>query len=79
LRIGIHCSIAGSLDRAALKAHELGANALQIFSCSPRMWRAKDPDTQQIRDFRSARERHEIWPLIIHDNYLINLAAPGSP
>jgi deoxyribonuclease-4 len=75
LRIGIHCSTAGSLERAALKAHELGANTLQIFSASPRMWRAKAPDPAQVRLMARARERHDLRPLVVHANYLINLAA----
>jgi deoxyribonuclease IV len=79
LRIGIHCSTSGSLERAALKAHELGANTLQIFSSSPRMWRAKPPDPDQVLLFRRAREKHGLAPLVIHDSYLINLAsAPGE-
>lgn len=78
-RIGIHCSTAGSLERAAIKAHELGANTFQIFSASPRMWRAKTPDPDQILQLRRHRERHDLHPLIIHDSYLINLAsAPGE-
>jgi deoxyribonuclease-4 len=78
LRIGIHCSTAGSLERAAIKAHELGANTLQIFSASPRMWRAKRPDPGQIKLLAGERARHDITPLVIHDSYLINLAAPPS-
>ena len=38
LRIGIHTSIAGDMTGALEMAHGLGANALQIFSSSPRMW-----------------------------------------
>jgi deoxyribonuclease-4 len=75
LRIGIHTSIAGSLERAALKAHEVGANTFQIFSSSPRMWRAIPPDPAQIRLMRKAREKYDLYPLVIHDNYLINLAS----
>jgi deoxyribonuclease IV len=77
-RIGIHCSTAGSLERAGLKAHELGANAFQIFSASPRMWRTKQPDKDQIARLHEVRERHDLTPLIIHDSYLINLASPPS-
>ncbi|HEY3939732.1 MAG TPA: deoxyribonuclease IV [Bryobacteraceae bacterium] len=77
-RIGIHCSTAGSLERAALEARELGANTLQIFSASPRMWRAKMPDPRQIRLFADQRARHDLKPLAIHQSYLINLAAPPS-
>ena len=75
MRIGIHCSTAGSLEKAALKAAELGGNALQIFSSSPRMWRPSQPDPFKIRDFRRAREKHDIYPVAIHANYLINLAS----
>lgn len=79
LRIGIHTSIAGSLEKAALKAAELGANTFQIFSASPRMWRAAMPEPAAIRRLQEARERLDLAPLAVHDNYLINLAAadPG--
>lgn len=75
MRIGIHTSISGSLEKAALKAAEFGANTFQIFSASPRTWRAGIPDPAQIRLLRLAREKHDLYPLVIHDNYLINLAS----
>jgi len=78
VRIGIHCSTAGSLERAAIKARELGANTLQIFSASPRMWKAKRPDPRQIKLLEQERATHDLAPLVIHDSYLINLAAPAS-
>src|SRR5665213_2228855 len=74
LRIGIHTSRAKSLESAALKAGELGVNTFQIFSASPRMWRASAPDPADIRLFRTARERLDLYPLAIHVNYLVNLA-----
>ena len=74
LRIGIHTSRSKSLESAALKAGELGANTFQIFSASPRMWRAVPPDTTDIRRLRTARERLDLFPLTIHANYLVNLA-----
>jgi len=78
LRIGIHTSTAGSLEKAAIKAAELGANAFQIFSASPRMWRTKTPDPGKIKLLHLQREQHDLHPLVIHDSYLINLAAPPS-
>ncbi len=75
LRLGIHTSIAGSLENAALRAAELDANTFQIFSASPRMWRASMPSPEDIRRLRAVRERLDLTPLVIHDNYLINLAA----
>jgi len=75
LRIGIHTSIAGTLEKSALKAAELGANTFQIFSASPRMWRAAMPPRHEIAAFRRARERLDLYPLAVHANYLINLAS----
>jgi deoxyribonuclease-4 len=75
MRIGIHTSISGSLEKAAVKAAELGANTFQIFSSSPRMWRPSLPDPIAIRILGRLREKHDLYPLVIHDNYLINLAS----
>jgi deoxyribonuclease-4 len=63
------------LEQSALKAYELGANTFQIFSASPRMWRAGMPDFAHVRRLRDARERLDLHPLAIHTNYLINLAS----
>lgn len=75
LRIGIHTFTGGSLEKAALKAAELGANTFQIFSASPRMWKSRPADAQQIRLLNAARELHDLTPLVIHVNYLVNLAS----
>ncbi len=75
MRLGIHTSIAGSLERSALKAAELGANTFQIFSSSPRQWRASIPATAAIKLLQRERDKHDLAPLVIHDNYLINLAS----
>lgn len=79
IRIGIHTSIAGDVVRALDLAHGLGANALQIFSASPRMWergtsRISEADA---RRFRERRKELGLGPLVVHDNYLINLASPN--
>ncbi len=80
LRVGIHTSIAGDISGALEIAHGLGANALQIFSSSPRMW-AGDRDSSRIAAadaarFRERRRELGLGPLVIHTNYLINLASP---
>src|SRR5207302_985591 len=77
LRIGIHTSIAGSYLNALESARKLGCNALQIFSASPRMWQggsARIPDVD-AQAFRARRDELRLGPLVIHANYLINLAA----
>jgi deoxyribonuclease-4 len=78
-RVGIHTSIAGDITGALEIAHGLGANALQIFSSSPRMWshgRARIAEAEAQR-FRARRRELGLGPLVIHDNYLINLASPN--
>jgi deoxyribonuclease-4 len=75
VRIGLHTSIAGALERAALEAAELGANTFQIFSSSPRQWKASVPSAPAIALLNKAREKYDLTPLVIHDNYLINLAS----
>lgn len=78
-RIGIHTSIAGDISGALEIAHGLGANALQIFSSSPRMW-VRGPSRISEADATRFRERRKVLglgPLVIHDNYLINLASPN--
>src|SRR5436190_9829497 len=77
IRIGIHTSIAWSYLNALESARKLGCNALQIFSASPRMWAggpARIPDAAAAA-FRARREELQLGPLVIHANYLIDLAA----
>ncbi len=77
LRIGIHTSIAGGYLNALESAHKLGCNALQIFSASPRMWAGGPSRIPEVdaTAFRARRQELGLGPLVIHANYLINLAA----
>ena len=77
VRIGIHTSIAGRYLNALESARKLGCNALQIFSASPRMWQggpARIPEVDAAA-FQARREELRLGPLVVHANYLINLAA----
>ena len=76
-RIGIHTSIAGSYLNALESARKLGCNALQIFSASPRMWQGGSARIPEVdaHAFRARRDELRLGPLVIHANYLINLAS----
>jgi deoxyribonuclease-4 len=74
-RIGFHAPVAGGLDRALLKSAELECNAVQIFSRNPRGWTPRPLETEEIERFQTVRAETEISPVVIHANYLINLAA----
>ncbi len=39
------------------------------------MWKQRQPEAGEVRRMRQLRERFDLTPLVIHDNYLINLAA----
>jgi deoxyribonuclease IV len=75
LRVGVHTSIAGALANAVLRASEIGCDTFQMFSANPRGWRTLDPSPEECQRFRAEREARKLSPLVIHDNYLINLAS----
>lgn len=74
-RIGIHAPIAGGLPNALTKSRALGCETVQIFSRNPRGWVARPLTAEEITKFQDARAQTEITPVVIHANYLINLAA----
>lgn len=77
-RIGIHTSSSGALSNAARKALELGANCFQIFSGSPRTWAAPPPNPTECDRINGLRQEHDLYPLVIHANYLINLCSADA-
>ncbi|HEV2380467.1 MAG TPA: deoxyribonuclease IV [Terriglobia bacterium] len=78
MRAGVHTSIAGALENAAHRAHEIGCDAFQMFSANPRGWRAQSISEAACNKFCEVRAGHGLTPLAIHANYLINLAAPDA-
>jgi deoxyribonuclease-4 len=74
-RIGVHLSTTGGCWTAVERAVEVGANTFQIFSSSPRMWRAsaiKPADAKKMRDLRA---KFDVGPVAIHASYLINVCS----
>ncbi|MGC2475336.1 MAG: deoxyribonuclease IV [Candidatus Sulfotelmatobacter sp.] len=74
-RIGIHTSSAGGVQNAAERAYRLGCNTFQIFSSSPRQWAPYDLGQPQCDEMNRLRARYDLKPLVIHTNYLVNLAS----
>lgn len=69
---GAHCSggIKGALDRAI----EIGADAVQLFAQSPRMWRFPEHADEDLARFRERRAEAGIGSVLVHALYLCNLA-----
>ncbi len=74
-RIGIHTSIAGGVQNAAERAYRLGCNTFQMFSSSPRQWSPYVLSRPQCDEMKRVREKYDLKPLVIHTNYLVNLAS----
>jgi deoxyribonuclease-4 len=77
-RIGIHTSTAGGVEFAAERAYRLGCNTFQIFSSSPRQWKPYELAGAQCVEMNRLRERYDLKPLVIHANYLVNVAGGNS-
>ena len=73
---GAHMSVSGGLDLAFPRANAVGATAVQIFSKNANRWSAPPLTVAEIAAFRSAWQASGIGPVMVHDAYLINLAAP---
>ena len=77
-RIGVHLSTSGGVAAAVHRAKEIGADTLQIFSSSPRMWRASKISAEQRQQTQAAREELGIGPLVIHTSYLVNVCSQSK-
>src|SRR5438874_2589107 len=74
-RIGIHTSTAGGVETAAERAYRLGCSAFQVFSSSPRQWKPYELGSAQCETMNRLRQQYDLKPLVIHANYLINMAS----
>ncbi|MDQ3553615.1 MAG: deoxyribonuclease IV, partial [Chloroflexota bacterium] len=72
-RIGPHLSLSGGLLKAAERAREIGATAVQVFADNPTAWRRRTEPPAGIDRFRARLAELDIGPLAIHASYLVNL------
>lgn len=79
MTLGVHVSVSGGLELAWSRAKELGCQTMQIFTKSERQWKGKEITPQTLEVWNTARTAHsDITPVLTHDSYLINLAAPDD-
>jgi len=71
---GAHVSSAGGISTAIDRAEELGCDAAQIFTQSPRMWRPTEHSEEQVARFRARRKEARVKGVVCHALYLVNLA-----
>jgi len=73
--IGAHVSPAGGLHKAVERGLERGAEAIQVFNQSPRMWRPTAYGDEDFAAFREAMAASQIRAVLIHAVYLLNCAS----
>ena len=66
------------MQNAAERAYRLGCNTLQIFSSSPRQWAPYELGQPQCVEMNRLRASYDLKPLVIHTNYLVNLASSNE-
>ena len=74
-RIGFHAPIKGGVHNALIVAKDTGCDTVQLFSRNPRGWMAKPLTLDDVLLFRKTRKQTKLSPVLIHCNYLVNLAA----
>lgn len=78
MQVGMHVSIAGSIDKAVDNALTLGCNAFQIFTRNPRGWYTKPLSNDAVTNFRKKLSNSKIdqFATVAHMPYLPNLSSP---
>ena len=74
-RIGVHVGVAGGVWTAVDRAVAAGANTFQIFSSSPRSWKASPVKAEDAAKMQELRAKHDVGPVAVHASYLINLCS----
>ncbi len=73
--LGAHESVAGGLYLAFDRLHQVGGEALQIFTRNQRQWHPQPLTKDEVDLFQAAWQQNNNSPVASHASYLINLAS----
>ena len=76
MKLGVHVSIAGSMDLSIDRARSLNLNTFQIFTRNPRGWKFSDFKESNIVNFKNKILSENISTVVCHMPYLPNLSSP---
>ena len=67
-------------ERRTPPSGHIGSAAIrfQMFSSSPRQWAPYEMTQPDCGDMKRLREKYDLKPLVIHTNYLVNLASTNE-
>lgn len=74
-KLGAHVSAAGGLYHAFLNAEKIGAECVQIFGGSPKMWRARPQTEAELKKYFEAQKLSSVEHVYLHASYLVNLGS----
>ena len=72
-RIGPHLPLGAGLLKAAARAEEIGASAVQIWTDNPTAWRRRQEQPEALAEFRDRLRAAGVVSIAVHAPYLINL------
>ena len=72
---GAHVSAAGGISKAIDRIEEIGGDAVQVFTQSPRMWKPTAHSPEEVERFRARRREARVQAVSCHALYLVNLAS----
>ena len=75
--IGAHVKTTGGVDKAVDRAIDIGAECMQIFAASPRMWRVSAIKDKPLENYRAKMAESGLGPTIVHAKYLTALGSPN--
>ena len=76
--IGCHVSIAGGVQNAPERAHDLGCECFQMFIRSPQGGKAPELTPEIINDFRLKAKSYNLKAVVVHTPYYINFASQNN-
>lgn len=76
VKVGVHVSIAKSLDTAIDNALKDKCDTFQIFTRNPRGWKFSNLDQDEIVAFKDKLQKSGLSPVVDHMPYLPNLSSP---
>ena len=78
MKFGAHISIAGGIEKAPKRAHEIGCECFQMFSRSPQGGKSLELTEDKINSFKKNCQKYNLENYYIHTPYYINLASANN-
>lgn len=75
MKFGLHMPLKGGFAQNVNRVAELGYNCLQIFPGNPKAWKLSSVPGEELERRRLILAGLNIYPLVIHAAYLVNLSS----